>query len=406
MNNEIGIKKLFKNDSEKIITKEDLIYSSSFYERLKKMIMEEVESPFSISLEGEWGSGKTFFLKLLMNELSKEGYTCIWFNPWEYEKDKDVFLAFLQKLSQELDRFKNVVRQLGIFSLSLFTNGLDIFGKIISNGNISYKSVKEIVKNIDEATAKSFEEYEDIQSRIKKDFVSITNDIFERKNKPVIIFFDDLDRCLPENTLDLIESLKNYFNVKDAKAIFIFGQNPKITRDFIKQKYKHISDQFVNDYYKKVFDFCITLPQLKSDNVKLYIEQKLKNDEFGEKLNVEELESLLIKRSFDFKNKSLRVIDKIIFSILFFSDFLDNFDMDFLIFWYFSKELNPYYHNKLIDFLLHNENEKFSKISSNFENLVEKEIDNDFEIKLYKEFIQKYNYINVNLIIKRLLCVI
>ena len=35
----------------------------------------------------------------------------------------------------------------------------------------------------------------------------------------------------------LEQFLKNYFNVAGAKAIFIFGQNPAITRDFIKQKY-------------------------------------------------------------------------------------------------------------------------------------------------------------------------
>lgn len=394
--------KIFKNDSKKSITKDDFIYSSSYYDRLKKIIIEEIEPPFSISLEGEWGSGKTFLLKLLMNELTEEGFTCVWFNPWEYEKDKDVFLAFLQKLSQELDKLKNIIRQFGIFSLSLFTSGLDTFAKIISNGNISYESVKEIVTDIDDSFAKSFEGYDDIQTRIKKDFVSITNDIFRSKNKPLVIFFDDLDRCLPENTLDLIETMKNYFNVEDAKAIFIFGQNPKITRDFIKQKYDKIPEQFINDYYKKVFDFCVNLPHITIDNIQIYIEQKIKEANYQEIFTVKNFTSLLIRRNFEFKNKSLRVIDKVILSILFFSDTLNELDVDFLIFWYFSQELKPFYHSTLIESLLQNENKKFSVLSDDFDYIE----DTLFEKKLYKDFIQKYNFIDANLITKRLLCLI
>jgi hypothetical protein len=394
------MKKPFKNDSRKEIVKDDLIYSSSFYERLKKTISENVESPFSISLEGEWGSGKTFLMKLLMNELSDEGFTCIWFNPWEYENDKNIFLAFLQKLSQELDKYKDVIKQFGIFSLSLFTSGLDIFGKIISKGSISYKSVKEIVTDIDESLKKTFEGYEDIQSRIKKDFISITNDIYKSKNKPVIIFFDDLDRCLPENTLALIELLKNYFNVHDAKAIFVFGQNPNITRDFIKTKYKDIPEQFVNDYYKKVFDFCINLPQLTTDNVKSYIEQNIKDLAYGVIIDINELKLFLIQRNLDFKNKSLRVIDKIIFNILFFSDSIKEIGLDFLIFWHFSQELKPLYHTLLINSILENEDKVFSEISSCFDSFEDKH----FEKRLYKDFIQKYNYTDANLIKEKLLC--
>jgi len=401
------MKKLFKTDIVKEIKKDQLIYSSHFYERLKKIFIEDIEPPFSISIEGEWGTGKTFLMKLLMKELAKEEFPCIWFNPWEYETDNNVFLAFLQKLSQEFSsKFKGIIKQLGIFNLLLFTSGLDAFGKIISNGSISYESVKNIVSDIDDSFKKTFEKYEDVQTRIKKDFVAITNDIYKSQNKPLVIFFDDLDRCLPENTLNLIESLKNYFNVTNAKAIFVFGQNPKITRDFIKQKYNHISDQFVNDYYKKVFDFCVDLPYLTTTNIESYINYKFENNEYIQildklKINKDNLKQNLIKRNFNFKNKSLRVIDKILFSVLFFSDYLKILDLDFIIFWFFSKEIKPFFHDLMINSIFNNEKKNFSEVSSVFDKIDEA----NFEKSLYKEYIQKYNYLKNKLIIESLLCV-
>ena len=88
--------KMSNNDSHKI-EEQYLIYSSNFFNRLLELVKEEIEPPFSLSIEGEWGSGKTFILRLLEKKFKEDGYPTIWFNPWEYERTDDVFLAFLQK---------------------------------------------------------------------------------------------------------------------------------------------------------------------------------------------------------------------------------------------------------------------------------------------------------------------
>jgi len=87
-----------------------------------KLITNEIGVPFSLSIEGEWGSGKTFILKLLEKKLGAKGYPTIWFNPWEYERTDDVFLAFLKKLSQKFKEgdFKEIIKNFGIFGISLF----------------------------------------------------------------------------------------------------------------------------------------------------------------------------------------------------------------------------------------------------------------------------------------------
>lgn len=44
-----------------------------------KIIDENISPPFSISINGCWGSGKTTFLLLLKKTLEKQGYKTIWF---------------------------------------------------------------------------------------------------------------------------------------------------------------------------------------------------------------------------------------------------------------------------------------------------------------------------------------
>ena len=51
---------------------------------------------------------------------------------------------------------------------------------------------------------------------------------------------DDLDRCLPDRALELLESIKNLFVVDNADVIFISGIDTDVVKKFINQKYHNI----------------------------------------------------------------------------------------------------------------------------------------------------------------------
>lgn len=44
-------------------------------------LLENQEDALTISLNGEWGSGKTFMLKRWQQQLKNDGYFAIYFNP-------------------------------------------------------------------------------------------------------------------------------------------------------------------------------------------------------------------------------------------------------------------------------------------------------------------------------------
>lgn len=61
---------------------------------------EKTELPLTLSVEGEWGSGKSSFLLQLKNEIEriykdkgKEKAFIVEFDPWRHDKDEALFVA-------------------------------------------------------------------------------------------------------------------------------------------------------------------------------------------------------------------------------------------------------------------------------------------------------------------------
>jgi hypothetical protein len=62
------------------------------------------EPPLTISIEGEWGAGKTSFMKQLERELKDRGIVSVWFNPWRHDKDESLWAAFALEFPKALAR--------------------------------------------------------------------------------------------------------------------------------------------------------------------------------------------------------------------------------------------------------------------------------------------------------------
>jgi hypothetical protein len=57
----------------------------------------------------------------------------------------------------------------------------------------------------------------------------------ETENFKIVIFVDDLDRCTPERALEILESIKTFFDIEGI--IFVIGIDPSTIDPIIKTKY-------------------------------------------------------------------------------------------------------------------------------------------------------------------------
>ena len=89
-------------------------------ERLTKLICNQQE-PFIISIDGQWGSGKTFLLKRWQRDLERDGFRAIYYNAWEDDFcDDPLCSAIIGQLSDYISRkgkLKTLAEESGTRSL-------------------------------------------------------------------------------------------------------------------------------------------------------------------------------------------------------------------------------------------------------------------------------------------------
>ncbi|MFH1738898.1 MAG: SUMF1/EgtB/PvdO family nonheme iron enzyme, partial [bacterium] len=84
----------------------------------------------------------------------------------------------------------------------------------------------------------------------------------------IVVFVDDLDRCLPKNALELLEHIKLVLSQKGFT--FILGVNEKAIQKAIETKAKRTKD-FPEDYLDKLIQVTIRVPKRQPDKMEEYI---------------------------------------------------------------------------------------------------------------------------------------
>lgn len=288
--NEENIKKTLESDvlgrNCSIYNFLDLIYS--------------INTKCTISIDGDWGTGKTFFVKQveyimnLLNKSSKEniepkiqslidriknkleeknintyGNTrAIYYNACEYDYFEEPILTIIADIIKnnsniEIDNpkvKKGLAEKLDIL-LSSFKFG---FSYQNQNGNTLGL---EVQKQKNESQSSILEEII-LDKKIEGNFKQLLEDLLVEKSNRLVIFIDELDRCNPKFAVKLLERIKYFFY--DERFIFVFSTNMNQLQHTIEKYYGY---NFNGAYYlQKFFDYQLELPEI---NIERYMNYQI-----------------------------------------------------------------------------------------------------------------------------------
>lgn len=219
------------------------------------------ERPLTICLNGEWGSGKTFFLTRFAENYNKrkpEG-RAIYFNAWQDDFLDDPLVAIISQLRNVVKDSESTLYD-SIKSAAapcLAKIGLSIAKQVTKK--VTGVDVDEI--ELDDLRTKPealFERYNDMDASrklLRESLAKLSEATWQATGKPLLFIVDELDRCRPTFAIELLERIKHLFCV--PHLVFIVGVDLRQLEKSVKAIYGDID---ANDYLHRFFDIELRLP--------------------------------------------------------------------------------------------------------------------------------------------------
>lgn len=235
-----------------------------------------IREPFVLAIDSPWGTGKTTFLKMWMALLKSKGFTCLSFNAWDSDFTGDPLVSFIGETRSALDvsskdadsatAVKEYVSTAKKLLETLAKKSAPLAIKLLSQGLLDLQGLKDTgIAELAESMAKEkIEEYEadkktivDFKAQLKKFVDHLTQ--AKRKDdleKPLIFIIDELDRCRPTYSIDLLEKLKHFFNIENI--IFVLAIDKVQLGHSIRSIYG--SEMDVDGYLRRFIDLDFRFP--------------------------------------------------------------------------------------------------------------------------------------------------
>jgi len=289
---------------------QDLLKVEKYSLALSNFIIRS-DTPITVGLQGEWGTGKTSLMSLLLEDFNEKNIACSWVNTWEYslfrnanETTPGVLRGMLEKLKESCksrgiwtlkddteEKFKSAARFLGGLANQIVAQqtGIDVKGAAASTGS-NQNSSAEVAE-------------------IKALIADLISDLINDPKNPiekVVFFVDDLDRIPPGDAVEVLEALKNIFDIPNC--VFILAIDYDIVVKGLESKFGPKTDENEREF-RSFFDKIIQVPfsmPIGTYDIENFLVEKLKD--LGTVIIEEEKELYVkaVKYSIGYNPRSLK----------------------------------------------------------------------------------------------------
>lgn len=250
--------------------------NENIYQLLR--LLNHQEGSWSIAINGDWGSGKTFFVKQCkyvldclnssnniqkkdinsgklfnrekLDDINKKPFRTVYYDAWEHDNETDPIQSLLACMATSKWASNPEIKKILINTINVGLSILQIVTPIDTTG------LRKLLKNRDKL------DFDNLDfEKLKKEFYDALTKLAPEDGQ-LIVFVDELDRCKPTYAIKVLERIKHYFSVPNIT--FIFSVDLSQLQNTVKRYYGEEFDGY--HYLDRFFDLVINLPEPNLDN--------------------------------------------------------------------------------------------------------------------------------------------
>lgn len=254
----------------------DILNRQPFVDRLIQIVryLADNHRGCTFAIDGQWGSGKSYVLDMFEKQMSLfqspeaagDRYILFHYNCWQYDFYEEPAIAIVAAMRDEILKYQKLFPNPPIeikAALSLVSDlGKDLIENIVESKLgfspfktlESYKAKKESHEK-EEADANGFDTFFDFKIALDKTRDKLNN---VAEEKPIVVVVDELDRCMPEYAIKVLERLHHLFDNQE-NVIVVLAVDGKQLRATVENIYGISGKAKVARYLRKFISFTIHL---------------------------------------------------------------------------------------------------------------------------------------------------
>jgi iron(II)-dependent oxidoreductase len=266
----------------------------------------ETRTPLTIGVSGPWGSGKTTLLKrtrkMLDATINLEDKTrrpsldfssdadqplmdrfrvcrTVWFDAWKYAEEDELLVALIRVILNTMaagdlsGKFWGKVLdpqhpRYDVLATFLNTFKFKFGGVEIGVDLGKYKTETEFKLHT------AFSDFFDkaLEALLAR-WVHGTSDFdkIDERRGVMAVFIDDLDRCLPAKTVQVLEAIKLFLD--KPGCVFVLGADKDVVCEAVTSHYKNagVTGESASDYLEKIIQLRFELPLIMDEEMGKYL---------------------------------------------------------------------------------------------------------------------------------------
>jgi hypothetical protein len=221
-------------------------------------------TPFTLGIEGGWGSGKSSLMHRLEHVLAADpAVRSVWFNAWSAE-GASALEGLIKAALDQLDRniLRRVLRNrrligLGRFAALVLTSRLG--GRGLVDATWDRLSVDASARNeLRELIHDAMREWRDQRGTPGGD-------------RLLVMFIDDLDRASPEQVFEIFEAIKLYLDAPGF--VFVIGYDNTVISEAVLEEKKYSRSVTGREYLEKIIQVGYRIASPDDDQAVALVER-------------------------------------------------------------------------------------------------------------------------------------